>query len=412
MNRSFHIVETDGSGCCQHSKARHFLTNTFRLLLNYRKSRKEGQQCLFFNSLGVCLQHIRIFLEAVIVVALLTTVTFAADRSITINSTESQRLALIIGNSDYATSPLKNPVNDARDMSKALKKLGFQVIYEEDATRRKMDDAVRSFYQKLRNGGGVGLFYYAGHGMQVKGRNYLIPIGARIETESDVEHESIDIARILGKMEDAGNPVNIVILDACRDNPFAKSFRSARGGLARMDAPTGTIVAYATAPESVAADGNDQNGIYTKHLLKALIVPGLTIEQVFKTVRNSVINETDSRQIPWESTSLRGDFYFSPARKESGCVVECFPAMKSLEELLPVSQLDLTHYMTLKKQGGTGTPEFAVVLRKIVCDFRSIEASLQEQYETTGDESAKRMQINTARTRQKYETELCDRAAR
>lgn len=354
----------------------------------------------------------RIFvLTAVASVLLITASAFSADRSILIKSSDDQRLALVIGNSNYLTTPLKNPVNDARSMSASLQRLGFQVIYAEDATRRKMDEVVRTFYQKLRNGG-VGLFYYAGHGMQVKGRNYLIPVDARIESESDVEHESIDIARVLGKMEDANNPVNIVILDACRDNPFARSFRSSRGGLARMDAPTGTIVAYATAPESVAADGKDQNGIYTKHLLKAIMKPGLTIEQVFKTVRNNVINETDSKQIPWESTSLRGDFYFLPQQQENSCTVACPASSMTLEELLPSSQQSLMRYNSLKNNGGFNDPEYFVVLKRIICDFRSIEAALQENYQATHDESARKMQANTARTRQKYEEELCERSAR
>ncbi len=357
------------------------------------------------------MKRIILSLAAVIVFCLIVSSAFAADRSISIKATDNHRLALVIGNSNYLTTPLKNPVNDARDISAALQKLGFQVIYAEDATRRKMDESIRNFYQKLRNGG-VGLFYYAGHGMQVSGRNYLIPVDARIESESDIEHESIDIARVLGKMEDAGNPVNIVILDACRDNPFARSFRSSRGGLARMDAPTGTIVAYATAPESVAADGKGQNGIYTKHLLKAIMKPGLTIEQVFKTVRNNVITETDSKQTPWESTSLRGDFYFTSSRKEDPCAVECSPDNKTLAELLPASQQSLMRYDKLKTAGEYNNPEFFVVLRKIVCDFRSIEASLHEHYVATRDESARNMQANTARTRQKYEEELCERSTR
>ncbi|NVN98335.1 MAG: caspase family protein [Geobacteraceae bacterium] len=339
---------------------------------------------------------------------LLVSTASANDRSITIKSTaDESRLALVIGNSNYANSPLKNPVNDARDISMALKKLGFQVIYEEDASRRSMDEAIRAFYQKLRNGG-VGLFYYAGHGMQVNGRNYLIPIGARIESESDIEHESIDIARVLGKMEDAGNPVNIVILDACRDNPFARSFRSSRGGLARMDAPTGTIVAYATAPESVAADGKDKNGVYTKHLLKALTIPGLTIEQVFKHVRNDVITETGNRQIPWESTSLRGDFYFTTVKKMDRCSIECLADSRTLEELLSSSKKDLVSYDTLKKKGRSGGSEAALVLKKIVCDFKGIEALLQEQYLLNQDESLRQMQSNTAKTRQKYEESFCE----
>jgi uncharacterized caspase-like protein len=172
-----------------------------------------------------------------------------------------------------------------------------------------MKEAIRAFGKRLQKGG-VGLFYFAGHGMQMKGRNYLIPVDAKIESASDVEYEAVDAGRVLGKMEDAGNTLNIVILDACRDNPFARGFRSSTQGLARMDAPTGSLIAYSTSPGNVAADGEGRNGIYTKYLLHHMVVPDLTIEQVFKRVRNSVINETRNKQVPWESTSLRGDFYF------------------------------------------------------------------------------------------------------
>jgi hypothetical protein len=156
----------------------------------------------------------------------------------------------------------------------------------------------------------VGLFYFAGHGVQIQGRNYLIPTGVHIETESDVEYEGVDAGRILGKMEESGCQCNIVILDACRDNPFARSYRSSARGLARMDAPLGSFVAYATAPGSVAADGKGRNGLYTSYLLKYMTTPGITLEQVFKRVRDSVVDLTDGKQVPWESTSLRGDFYF------------------------------------------------------------------------------------------------------
>lgn len=336
---------------------------------------------------------------------------FAEDRSLAIKG-KNQRLALVIGNSAYRTSPLKNPARDARDMSAVLQRLGFQVIYEENATRRRMDEAVRAFYSKLRHSE-TGLFYYAGHGMQVKGRNYLIPVDARIETESDVEHESIDVGRVLGKMEDAGNPVNIIILDACRDNPFAGSFRSARAGLARMDAPVGSIVAYATSPESVAADGTGRNGIYTKHLLKQMLIPGLTIEQVFKAVRNNVIDETNSKQVPWESTSLRGDFYFStlqtPTRTADSCSVRCGPNTKALEDVMRLSQGHLMRYNKLKRDGKHHHAEFIETLRDIICDFRHIEDALQAHYNATREDEALRLQKNTAATRGKYEEELCER---
>ncbi len=353
------------------------------------------------------MKQIGVSLLVAIFLCLITFNSFSQERSLTIIG-KNQRLALVIGNSSYHTGRLKNPVNDARDMSAALRRLGFQVIFEENATRRRMDDAVRAFYSKLRNGE-TGLFYYAGHGIQVKGRNYLIPIDARIETESDVEHESIDVGRVLGKMEDAGNPVNIVIIDACRDNPFANSFRSSRAGLARMDAPVGSIVAYATAPDSVAADGTGQNGVYTKYLLEEMLVPGRTIEQVFKAVRNNVINETNNKQVPWESTSLRGDFYFrAPATQTvDSCSVQCSPNTKSLEDVMQLSQNHLMHYNMLKKEGKHNKPEFIETLKRIICDFRYIEDALQANYNSTHDEDAKQMQISMAKTRDRYEAELC-----
>ena len=222
----------------------------------------------------------------------------------------TDRVALVIGNGSYKSAPLKNPVNDARDMATVLKKSGFIVTLKMNATKKEMENSVREFGRTLRKGG-VGLFYYAGHGMQLKGRNYLIPINALIESESDVEYESLDAGRVLGKMEDAGNDMNIVIFDACRNNPFARSFRSSTPGLARMDAPTGSLIAYATAPGNLAADGDGRNGVYTKHLIRNMKKSGLTIEQVFKNVRVAVLSETGNKQTPWEASSLTGNFYFT-----------------------------------------------------------------------------------------------------
>ncbi len=235
-----------------------------------------------------------------------------ANRAIktTRNYDTSKRYALIIGNKDYRTAPLKNSANDARDMAKVLRQSKFDVTLKINASQRDMESAIRRFGSKLR-GGGAGLFYYAGHGIQINGRNYLIPIGATIETESDVKYEAVDAGLILGKMEDAGNGLNIIILDACRNNPFARSFRSSAKGLAKMDAPKGSIVAYSTAPGSVAADGNEKNGIYTKNLIREMRKPGRTIEQILKHVRVAVVSETSNKQVPWESSSLMGNFYFN-----------------------------------------------------------------------------------------------------
>ena len=228
----------------------------------------------------------------------------------------SNRYALVIGNGAYPISPLKNPVNDAEDMARILEKLRFKVIHRQDAGLKEMETSVRKFGRMLEKGG-TGVFYYAGHGMQVDGRNYLLPVDAIIESPSDVRFAALDVGRVLGKMEDAGNGLNIIILDACRDNPYARQFRSTRNGLARMDAPRGTLIAYATGPGSVAADGDGRNGVYTRNLLKHISTPGMPVEQVFKHVRVDVISDTSQKQVPWESSSLTGNFYFAPAAADN-----------------------------------------------------------------------------------------------
>ncbi len=229
--------------------------------------------------------------------------------SIAISGKES-RIALVIGNGAYKSSPLSNPVNDANDMAAVLERLGFSVRLKINANQKSMENAIRDFGKELRSGG-VGLFYFAGHGFQVQGRNYLIPTDADIESEADVKYESVDAGRVLSQMNEAENGLNIIILDACRDNPFARSFRSGEKGLAKMDATTGSILAYATAPGSVAADGTGRNGLYTSKLLKHMMETNLPIERVFKRVRIDVVNTSGNRQIPWESSSLMGDFYFN-----------------------------------------------------------------------------------------------------
>ncbi len=229
---------------------------------------------------------------------------------------QQKRLAMVIGNSDYEKSKLKNPVNDARSMARLLRRLDFDVDLIENGRRRDMVKEMNAFGRKLSQVD-VGLFYYAGHGIQVKGRNYLIPTDAVLETEGDVEFEAIDLGRVLSKMEDSHCPLNIVILDACRDNPFARSFRSTAKGLALVDAPRGTLLAFSTAPGSVAADGKGNNGIYTKHLLANIERPDLSIEEVFKQVRIGVVNDTDGKQTPWESSSLMGSFHFQDSNENT-----------------------------------------------------------------------------------------------
>ena len=227
--------------------------------------------------------------------------------------TDEQRVALVIGNSAYTRiSKLRNPVNDARAMARVLKQSGFQVTTLIDANRRKMLRAITSFGKKLRNGG-VGMFYFAGHGVQARGRNYLVPLGAEVEDVPDLEYEAVDAGRVLGKMESAKNRLNIIILDACRNNPYGSAFRSARNGLVQINAPSGSLVAYATGPGKVAADGDGRNGLYTGQLIRHLRTPGLKLEEVFKRVRIDVQRLSGGKQVPWENTSVTGDFYFTKA---------------------------------------------------------------------------------------------------
>ncbi len=230
------------------------------------------------------------------------------------------RTALVIGNSTYSFSPLINPANDATDMAKSLRELDFDVAEYINLDRVGMRMAIREFGVKLKKGG-VGLFFYAGHGIQVKGKNYLIPVNSDITSEDEVVDESIDANMVLRKMESAGNDFNIVIMDACRNNPFARSFRSSEQGLARMEGPVGSIIAYSTAPGSTAADGTGRNGLYTSFLLKAMKGEGLAIEEVFKKVRNNVRAETKGKQIPWESSSLTGHFQFTESTARKGSIV-------------------------------------------------------------------------------------------
>lgn len=223
--------------------------------------------------------------------------------------TDGNRVALVIGNSRYHFSPLKNPANDARAMGKTLRRLGFEVEEKTDLGYFDMNKAVESFGKKLRNGG-VGLFYYAGHGMQVNGANYLIPVDAQIEDENEVRFKAVDAGLVLAKMEQAKSDVNIVILDACRDNPFSRSFRSSIRGLASMDAPSGTFIAYATAPGKTAADGDGKNGLFTGELVKVLETPAIPLEQVFKRTLRAVREKSGSKQTPWVASNLEGEFYF------------------------------------------------------------------------------------------------------
>ena len=222
------------------------------------------------------------------------------------------RVALVIGNAAYPAAPLRNPVNDANAIAERLRSLGFEVTLRTNVKQREMTRAVSLFGQSIKPRG-VALFYYAGHGLQVRGRNFLVPIDAEIESEASVRSEAVDLDLVLEQL--GPSRLSMVILDACRNNPFENRFRSVGGGLAQVDAPKGTLLAYATAPGKVASDGEGAHGLYTSEILQALDVPGIKVEEVFKRVRVNVIKATAGEQIPWESSSLTGDYYFRPAAK-------------------------------------------------------------------------------------------------
>lgn len=235
-------------------------------------------------------------------------------------TTQNTRVALVIGNSDYANGKLRNPVSDARAIADKLESLGFKVLLRENLNREAMYQSIDAFSKNLK-ADGVGLFYYAGHGMQIKGRNFLIPIDADIQREDDIEFRGIDANFVLSRMNEAHNRVNMLVLDACRNNPFGLNNRSANYGLAQMDAPKGTLIAFSTAPGALAIDGRGPNSIYTRNLVEKLSIPDIPVEEVFKDVRIAVAKETHDQQIPWESTSLMGDFYFVPPQAISSITV-------------------------------------------------------------------------------------------
>lgn len=222
-----------------------------------------------------------------------------------------KRLALIIGNGAYQNvTSLANPANDAAAMEAALKSVGFETMTFTNLSQRDMITKIREFGDRLNELKAVGLFFYAGHGLQVNGENYLVPVSADIHKEQDVELECVNLKRVLGEMEYSQNDLNIIILDACRNNPFATMRSAGNGGLAAVNAPKGTFIAFATSPGNTASDGTGQNGLYTGELIKEISQPGLKIEDVFKKVRNNVYSLSQQQQVPWENSSIFGDFYF------------------------------------------------------------------------------------------------------
>ena len=235
--------------------------------------------------------------------------------ALTSNKVGQKRNALIIGNAAYNTIELKNPVNDANAMAEALRHSGFNVMLHTDLTQKELKIAIREFGQILKEEGGTGLFYFAGHGLQEGGRNYILPVDADIRKVEDIEFEAVDLSRVLVEMDYAENELNLVILDACRDNPYKEAFKDSRNrhnGLASIQsAPYNSFIAFSTSPGSVASDNPDaEHGLYTAQLLDAIQKQGVKLEDIFKTVRSNVRKLSNGLQIPWEISSVEADFYF------------------------------------------------------------------------------------------------------
>jgi Caspase domain len=230
-----------------------------------------------------------------------------------------KRVALVIGNSTYKNiSKLNNPVNDARLMVRVLEKQGFEVVQGRDLEYRAMKRLIRSYTKKLQDYGRdtVGFIFYAGHGLQIGGTNYLIPVGAEIGKQGDVDIEAISASSLLFGVKEARNRLNIIVLDACRNNPYRGMFRSVSRGLSQMSAPSGSLIAFSTGPGDVAADGTGKNSPFTAALAKSLRVPGLTIERVFKRARQQVYDSSNKQQLPWINSSLLGEFYPAGQQRE------------------------------------------------------------------------------------------------
>lgn len=238
-------------------------------------------------------------------------------------ASDDRKLALVIGNADYKINPLRNAVTDSRAVAKALGDVGYSLIVRENASQASMIDAMKAFWLRGRRSE-ARVMYFAGHGVQVRGRNYLVPVDMVISDENEVPRKAASVDEVIEKLNQIAMGVNVMILDACRTPPVVGATRTrggARGagpsideGLAQVNAPLGTIIAFSTAPGAVAFDGVDGRSPYTRHLIEQMKTPGQSVEQLFKRVRIGVARDTENRQVPWETSSLMGDFCFSPDR--------------------------------------------------------------------------------------------------
>jgi uncharacterized protein (TIGR02145 family) len=313
------------------------------------------------NVMEIILKYLPLsrWFKLTLMLLLLTPLSSFAQSTTQATFQSQKRIALVIGNGNYlAGMPLANPENDARAIKAALQSVGFTVMEYENINQSQMKKAIDDFGDKLK-GNDIGLFFYAGHGIQAKGYNYLIPVDATLKSEEEVEYDCVQADRVLAKMETGGTKVNIIILDACRNNPYERSWtRSATGkGLAFMNAPRGSLIAYATSPGSTASDGSGNNGLYTSAILESMKIPDITILEMFQNVRNIVTQKSNNQQIPWESTSLTGNFYFSTGeitKPEIQKKIQLTPAIDTTSQITPsnktisIDSHDIQQYKTIK----------------------------------------------------------------
>lgn len=280
------------------------------------------------------------------------------------------RVALVIGNSDYSSlATLANPTNDANDVCAALRTLGFKATCLANvSTRREFREAIHRFLENVAPGTET-FFFYAGHGLQYRGENYLLPTEAQIWSDADIDFEGVSVSYLLQSLDQARSYPNVIVLDACRDNPFRKNtgFR-VEAGLARIDPPVGTVLAYATAPNSAALDGKGRNGLFTKHLLTRMTVPGLQLDEMFRQVSNAVENEARTAyrfsQVPYRSSSYSG----------SHCLAGCEdPALANRIQQIEIQRNELNRKLEqvsienerLKAQAQKGADDVARLEQRI-----------------------------------------------
>jgi len=326
------------------------------------------------------------------------------------------RVALIIGNAAYMNVPsLANPSNDAREMAKTMRKLGFKVIDVVDADKRTMDKALEDIQKLLNTQQAIAMLYYAGHGLQLDWHNYMVPIDANLRRAQDVPNQTIDIEKVIKVFKSAQTRMNIVVLDACRDNPFPGS--TATNGLAQMDAPSGTYLAFATAPGNVAEDGDQEsgNGLFTQYLIKELKTPA-RIEDVFKRVRLQVRQKSQGRQIPWDSSSLEEDFALNDGAEHTISPAELMREAKEAREkeerLKAIAQAAIEREMAVAKEREQERLRIAKEQQQREMELeaqRRQELELAKQREIEKKRLADAKKIQELEARQKAEYEALER---